>query len=318
VIGRKIKHEGTKTRSPAGWTAQIGVLAGIAFLFFVGGCGARTSAGDQALIEQAEALHRSLTPGIADDARLRGYMQQIGARLLAAAKDVMREQFSSKAVEESDWKYSRDIQFHVAKSGIPNAFATGGHHVYVLLPALQKCQSEDELAAALVHAYSHTLLRHIEHNVPSEGPDAAPASIVQRFVEHRFSLKQEQEADELAFKVHARAGWDPVAFVSMLEHLETDRTRVGMIQARLEKLPPAAQEWSRPPIADVKRFEEHKAGATANAVQKRPPTVVERLLAAMPNCFQPEDTPAQREAQRELMTPAPTDTPNTFEKGQRR
>jgi predicted Zn-dependent protease len=131
-------------------------------------------------------------------------------------------------------------------------------------------------------------------------------------------LKQEQEADELAFKIHARAGWDPVAFVSMLEHMETDRARVGAIQARLEKLPPAAQEWSRPPISDVKRFEEHRAGATANSAQKRPPQGVERLLAAMPNCFQPEDTPGQREAQRELMTPASTDTPNTFEKGQRR
>jgi hypothetical protein len=141
---------------------------------------------------------------------------------------------------------------------------------------------------------------------------------VQRFVEHRFILKQEQEADELAFKIHARAGWDPVAFVSMLEHMEADRTRVAAVQARLEKLPPAAQEWSRPPISDVKRFEEHKGGAAANSLQKRLGQGVERLLAAMPNCFQAEDTPAQKEAQRELMTPVSTDTPNTFEKGQRR
>jgi hypothetical protein len=57
-------------------------------------------------------------PGIVDDARLRGYMQQIGARLLGAARDVMRDQFSSKAVEESDWKYSKDMQFHMARSGL--------------------------------------------------------------------------------------------------------------------------------------------------------------------------------------------------------
>jgi predicted Zn-dependent protease len=267
---------------------------------------------------QGEALHRDLTPAIvSDDARLHAYVQQIGARLLSAAREVMREQFPAKG-DEAEWKFSRDIQFHVAQSGIPNAFTTGGHHVYILLPALQKCQNEDELAAAFIHAYSHTLLRHIEHNVPSEGPDAPPAAIVVRFVEHRFTLKQEQEADDLAFKIHARAGWDPVAFASMLEHLETDHTRVAAIQSLLERLPPAAQEWSRPPIADVRRFEEHRTQAGNIAARKKPAQAVERLLAAFPNCFLPDDLPLQKEAQRELMTPVSTETPNTFEKGQRR
>jgi hypothetical protein len=48
------------------------------------------------------------------------------------------------------------------------------------------------------------------------------------------------------------------------------------------------------------------------------PQAVERLLAAMPNCFAAEDLPGQKEAQRELTTPVSTETPNTFEKGQRR
>jgi hypothetical protein len=103
----------------------------------------------------------------------------------------------------------------------------------------------------------------------------------------------------------------------MLEHLEAEKGRVAAIQSRLERLPPAAQEWSRPPIADARRFEEHRSGAAAIAAQKRPPQAVERLLAAIPNCFLPEDLPVQREAQRELMMPASTETPNTFEKGQR-
>jgi len=320
VIGGRIKHEDAKTRrAPRGafFTAPVGVAALFGFVFFVGGCGARTSPGDQSLIEQGDALHRALAPAVVDDARLRGYMQQIGARLLGAARDVMKEQFSSRAVEEGEWKFSREMQFHVAKSSIPNAFTTGGHHVYILLPGLQKCQNEDELAAALIHSYSHTLLRHIERNIPPAGPDAPAGIIVLRFVEHRFNPKHEQEADDLAFRIHARAGWDPVAFVSMLEHLGAERGRVAAIGSKLERLPPAAQEWSRPPIADAKRFEEHQAQAAATANQKRAPQAVERLLAAIPNCFLPEDLAAQREAQRELMTPASSETPNTFEKGQR-
>jgi predicted Zn-dependent protease len=292
------------------------MLCALGFLFLLTGSGSRTTPGEQTLIDQGNALHQKLSPAMVEDARLKVYLQQVGARMLAAARDVMREKFSGK--EESDWKFSKDIQFHVARSSIPNAFSTGGHHVYVLLPALQRCQNEDELAAALAHAYSHTLLRHIEHNVPVEGADAPAGAIALRFAEHRFSPAQEQEADSLAFAIHARAGWDPVAFASMLEHMEAERGRVAAIQSSLERLPPAAQEWSKPPIADAKRFEGHKAQAASVAAQKRAPQAVELVLSAFPNCFTPQDLSQQREAQRELATPISTDTPNTFEKGQRR
>ena len=122
----------------------------------------------------------------------------------------------------------------------------------------------------------------------------------------------------MAFRIHARAGWDPVAFASMLEHMEAERGRVAAIQSGLERLPPAAQEWSKPPIADAKRFEGHKTQAASVAAQKRVPQAVELVILAFPNCFAPQDLPQQREAQRQLATPVSTDTPNTFEKGQRR
>jgi len=271
------------------------------------------------MIEQGNSLHRGLGAAmVSDETRLRGYMQQISGRLLGAAKEVAKEKSIGRTGESADWMFSREMQFYIAASGIPNAFASGGHQVYVLLGAMQKCSSEDELAAAMAHAYAHTLLGHVRQNVGAIGADAPAGAIVVRFVEHRFNRKQEEEADDLAFTIYARAGWDPVAFVSMLEHLEAEKGRVAAIQSRLERLPPAAQEWSRPPIADARRFEEHRSGAAAIVAQKRPPQAVERLLAAFPNCFLPEDLPVQREAQRELMMPASTETPNTFEKGQRR
>jgi hypothetical protein len=213
--------------------------------------------------------------------------------------------------------FSKEVQFHIARSAIPNAFTTGGHHVYVLLPAFQKCQSEDELAAAMAHAYTHTLLRHIQHHIHAGPPDAPANSIILRFVEHRFNLKQEQEADDLAFTIHARAGWDPVAFVNMLEHLESGPPRIGAIGGRLERMPPAAQEWSRPPISDVRRFGQHREQAGIIASQRQVPQAVERLLAAFPNCLLAADLSQQKEAQRELSAPISTDTPNTFEKGPR-
>ena len=40
------------------------------------------------MIAQADALHRAFAPAIMNDPPLRGYLQQISARLLAAARDV--------------------------------------------------------------------------------------------------------------------------------------------------------------------------------------------------------------------------------------
>jgi predicted Zn-dependent protease len=234
---------------------------------------------------------------------------------VAAARVVAKER--SLAGDNDDWIFSKDIQFHIAKSTIPNAFATGGNHVYILVPALLRCQSEDELAAALAHAYAHTLIRHINHNQHALPPDAPPGAIVMRFVEHRFNLRQEQDADDLAFMVHARAGWDPLAFVALLEHLQASPARIKAIEYQLERLPPAAQEWSRPPVADGRRFQQHRDHAATIAGQRQVPQVVERLILAMPNCFLPDDLPQQKEAQRDMAAPVFTDTPNTFEKGQR-
>jgi predicted Zn-dependent protease len=270
------------------------------------------------MIEQGNALHKALAPAVvSEEARLRGYVQQIATRLLGAAKDVAKERSLGRD-ESVDWMFSREMQFYIARSGLPNAFASGGNQVYVLVGAMQKCSSEDELAAAMAHAYAHTLLGHAREMVGPGAADAPAGSIVTRFIEHRYTPRQEQDADDLAFAIHARAGWDPVAFVSMLEHLEADKGRVAAIQARLEKLPPAAQEWSRPPISDVRRFTEHREQAGSTAASKKVPQGVERLLIAMPNCFLPQDLPVQKEAQRDLMTPTSTETPNTFEKGQRR
>src|SRR6266566_9664165 len=90
-------------------------------LALVAGCGGRTSPADQSLIAQAEALHRGFGPAIVTDPALRGYLQQISARLLAAAAKVAKEQSLS---EGSEWMFS-DVQFHVAQCGVPNAFTSG-------------------------------------------------------------------------------------------------------------------------------------------------------------------------------------------------
>ncbi len=296
---------------------RVLLLALFPMLWLVGGCGGGANPGDQSLIEQANALHRVLGPAMVTDPPTRGYMQQITNRLLAAAKEVGKERGLVGENDSNDWMFSREMQFHVAKSSIANAFNSGGNHIYILAPAMQRCQNEDELAAAMAHAYAHTLLRHIGHNTYALPQEAPPTSVVMRFVENRFGSLREQEADELGFMIHARGGWDPLAYVSMLQHLDAPAARVKAVEYQLERLPPAAHEWSRPSIADGRRYGVHRDQAAKIAAAREVPQAVERLILAFPNCFHADDLPQQKAAQRDLATPIVTETPNTFEKGPR-
>src|SRR5205814_2590212 len=122
---------------------------------------------------------------------------------------------------------------------------------------------------------------------------------------------------DLALLIHGRAGGGPGAFVTWLQHLDAPRARVSAIQARLERLPRASQEWSRPPIADVRRFGQHRERAMSIAARQIPPQPAERLLRAFPNCFAADDLPQQKEAQRDLATPFSSETPNSSYKGPR-
>src|SRR4051812_14378068 len=94
------------------------------------GCGSSASPGDQSLMAQANALHRTLAPALANDPPLRAYLQQVAGRMMAAAREVMKERFPGSGGDE--WMFSRDMQFDVGLCGVPNAFTTGGQHVYVL------------------------------------------------------------------------------------------------------------------------------------------------------------------------------------------
>src|SRR4051794_6431281 len=135
----------------------------IIFIAVAGGCGAQTSPGDQTLISQANALHRTLSPAMVNDPPLRAYLGQISGRMLAAAREVAKERWPNSAAEE--WMFSKDMQFHIAQGAVPNAFTTGGNHVYVMAGALERLASEGEVGAGFAHAYAQTVVRRIQHNI---------------------------------------------------------------------------------------------------------------------------------------------------------
>src|ERR1041384_5324821 len=129
------------------------------------GCGPVASPGDRVVIDQSANFHRAVMPALLDsDASLNRYLQQIGDRIVAAAKDVHNDRGGppSHFAEPSEWMFTKNIEFHLAAVKTINAFTIGGEHVYVYNGLFQRCNNEDDLAAVLAHEYAHIYSRHLD------------------------------------------------------------------------------------------------------------------------------------------------------------
>ncbi len=281
------------------------------------GCGAAASAGDRAVIDQAQAFHRALQPAVMEEeARVKAYVQQIGQRVVLAAKDYYA-QMPNKPVDSSEWMFSKNIQFHLMSSRVINATTAGGEHVYIYNALFQRCGTEDELAAVVAHEYAHIFARHIRRNFTALPQDAAPQDIMRLLLTKRFDLAEEQEADQFAFAFYARAGWDPARYEGLYQKLPGNEARVTAAHTRADALPPAARDWQQAPIADDRRFAQHKRDAEALSNRKIPDVTAALYLTALPSCVTPTDTPEQRAAQDQITRLPAVESPGSFQKGPR-
>jgi predicted Zn-dependent protease len=255
---------------------------------------------------EANVLHEAISPAISTDPELTAYFQELGKRLVDAARKTESQRGTLDAVR---------VEFHLVNNPVVNAFSTGGEHVYVYDGLFLRCGSEEELAAAMAHALAHTTLRHLARKELPESEDAAV--LASEIVKSPYTPEEESEADRTGFQTYARAGWDPPRFGDLFQ-------RVGgrdyTLRARdprkwADQLPGSAQSWRRSPVADDRTFVQlqQKAKASASSVAARGSGGGDRadkasvLLAALPNCFvaeQPEQAAARRRLQQ--MLPVPT------------
>ncbi|MDR2517316.1 MAG: M48 family metalloprotease [Spirochaetaceae bacterium] len=131
-----------------------------------------------------------------------------------------------------------------------NAFATSGGHVFVTLGLVNTAASEDALAAVLAHEAAHIQLKHsikaiktsrITQALIATGSTAATVAaqrtnladltgifdesitdIVSTLVNNGYSSEQEFEADALALRLLAGAGYDPAGLLEMLRALDAN------------------------------------------------------------------------------------------------
>ena len=293
------------------------LLMGVLFCALTGtGC-AQGRAPAARFVEQADRLHDgALASTVTPDPDLADYVQDIGERLERAAREI--------APDKVRGPFFQSMRFHLVDVPVINVFTTGGQHVYVYRGLFDFCQSEEELAAAMAHAYAHALNLDVEGTgmAPAEGADRSLRLVAWDFVVNRFDAQQEEESDKLAFRLYARAGWDPARFGFLFSRL-SDRDGGGgdAAAAAQDRLPLATRgalargmtagvprNWRQEPVADPVTYAELRARAESlryvSAAAEQGNNEALLYLVAFPNCILSEDAPAQRQAQ-ELLRPAP-------------
>src|SRR5688500_4835184 len=253
---------------------------------------------DRQVIAQADQMHSALEPAVLEDEVLTNYLQEIGDRIIEAA----RESGPPKGSEEDNsWMFSDRMRFHFVNSKTVNAFTSGGNHMYVYTALFEQAKSEDELAAVMAHEFAHVYGRHVHKGMNRQYGALAAAAVaggagyalageekrtegaalgagagllVAQFANMGFARKDEAEADDLGFKFYTRAGWDPHKFDDFFQQMidkgydktpaylsdhPTLQSRVEAAQRRTTALPEHADDWRRPAVASGQRFRDLQA-----------------------------------------------------------
>ena len=226
---------------------RIGFLSGrvvgfLALLALASGC-----ASDKAVISKAQDAHAGLEPAILDDSALQSYMDKIGQRVVAEAKemDARGEGPSAHKKGDSSWMFE-GVQFHMVGSDTLNAFTTGGHHVYIYSELFTTAKTEDEFAAVCSHEFAHIYCRHVQAGLNRQyGTYAAAAAAAVggaviggkdnlatgalagggvglaagQFIGMGFTRGDEDEADKYGFRFYTRGGWDPEHFADFFQQM---------------------------------------------------------------------------------------------------
>jgi hypothetical protein len=294
----------------------------------LGGCaGQAVSPTDQTLIQEADQLHARLEPAVVEklDPRLKRYFEQIGARIVAAAKELDQQAIiQSREQGSNEWMFAKEIGFHLVDSAQPNCFTAGGKHIYIYDGLFQQCQNEDELASLLCHEYAHIYGRHVQKELKRDPSITGDNALLYPFVTLKFTAPHERTADSIAFNVFAKGGWDTSRFAELYQRLlqnasagswDVASLREKVEAAQRRELPAGARDWAQPPVADDARFTQLQAESKSLVLAKPRSERAQLLLTSFSGCLIPADTPAQASARQRLFPPPPPPSENKWNKG---
>lgn len=236
----------------------------VSLLALVGLCSLATGcATDPQVIAQANNIHQEIEPSVVRDPELAGYVQAVGDRIVNTA----REMHAAGELEGEPWMFE-NIKFHLVASPTPNAFTTGGTHVYLYSQLFDEAGSEDAFAAVVGHEFGHIVGRHVQQSMNRQmailaGAGLAGLGAAALTDENRaetgmqvaglaagvgtlfgmgFGRDNEREADELGFRMYVRSGYDPDKFPDFFRTMiEAGYDSPGGVQQYLSSHPRLAE-----------------------------------------------------------------------------
>jgi predicted Zn-dependent protease len=197
---------------------------------------------DPQVIAQANDVHSQLEPTVVTDPELSAYVQKVGDRIVAAA----RQMHAEGGIPEADAWMFEDVKFHLVASPTLNAFTTGGKHVYLYSQLFEESETEDSFAAVVGHEFGHIVGRHVHESMNNQylaigaagaaalagaalaedGKRTQTAATVGgltlvggQIVGLSFGRNNEREADNLGFEFYVRAGYDPERFADFFKNM---------------------------------------------------------------------------------------------------
>ncbi|WP_415891070.1 M48 family metalloprotease [Neptuniibacter sp. SY11_33] len=161
--------------------------------------------------------------------------------------------------------------FSVIRDDSFNAFATPGGFIYITTGTLEQLQSEAELAGVLAHEIAHVVQKHHLRAIQKEAKigiaadiarflrdsqsDSSDSSGATVFGDHSVENKllntiqdvysdglarsDELEADKMGMVIAARAGYDPMAYIAVLQKIDAQQDDSAFWQAFSKRHPSA-------------------------------------------------------------------------------
>jgi predicted Zn-dependent protease len=165
------------------------------------------------------------------------YVNAVGNVLAAAAMESTRD--GDRPSPIAGW------HFVIVDDETINAFAAAGGFILVNKGLIKAAKNEDELAAVLAHEVAHTVRGHAIGSIKkarmagvykemldstvqldekqlgtlTQAFEGAMDDMIDSMVVKGYSRDTEFEADRVGLQIMAKAGYDPKAFIALLENL---------------------------------------------------------------------------------------------------
>src|SRR5688500_4354613 len=177
-------------------SARLLPLLALAGALYAAGCQSGPVPAQEFVVEADQIHQAALEQTVSRDPELNGYFDAIGRRISAGA--------TAANANNTKGETLRNMKLHLVSSPeVVNAFGTGGRHSYVYSGLVARCDTEEELAALMAHAYAHALDLDLQQTDMRPDPARTLDNVdraVYAFVTSRTTPEHERRAEERAFE----------------------------------------------------------------------------------------------------------------------